>query len=321
MSKVDPTQLKKLDRRSTMLLQASKTFVDGDGEKSLSGAEDPGMDALRGSFGAFGSIVRAKSVKHLSRTMSTANQGGPQRRHGLHPLRETETPGKVQRHQLYDAPVASDLDGLPKGDGVSISSMSVALSSPPPRSSAIKFDDEDVEHYYPSSRKDGDRLAPRHQSRAESSTGSILVRHDRTPSPLRKTTEEDLSRSDDETPHPERGTFKMTFTDPFNVSTEQPSTPRKQQLSYDEGTPPPAGTLKGHFRTSSKGNSKVSSPRTPRQYPTGIKQDDREQSISLVNDNSENEGEADLDDDAAESVDDDMLRTGGIRLLSTTTRI
>ncbi|GJJ06670.1 hypothetical protein Clacol_000865 [Clathrus columnatus] len=340
MSKVDPTQLKKLDRRSTMLLQASRTFVDGDGgEKSLSGAEDPGMDALRGSFGAFGSIVRAKSVKHLSRSMSTMNQSGggaglPQRRHGIHPRGDDVSP--IERHQLYDAPVPPRPDSTittgGKSDNISISSTSVAMSSPPPRSSTIKFGEEDVEHYYPSSRKGADRLAPRHQHhpRDASSPGSILIRHDRTPSPLRKMTEESHYSEEEEEGlrNTERGAFKTTFTDPFNVSTEplSISTPRKQQqISYDDADVPPQGTLRGHpIRTGSKGTTtplKVNSPRTPRQYPSGTRQEDREQSISLVHDTSEPEGDVDADDGSVESPEDEMLRTGGIRLLSTNTRI
>lgn len=333
MSKVDPTQLKKLDRRSTMLLQASRTFVDDDdnGEKMLSKAEDPGMDALRGSFGAFGSMVRAKSVKHLSRSLSTMNQSGgtglPQRRHGVHPRQDGA--GELQRHQLYDAPVALQPDGLPGtvegsgNDGASISATSLTISSPPPRSPAIKFNDEDVEHYYPSSRKGNDRLAPVHQSRALSSTSSILVRHDRTPtSPSHNAIgEETFSDSAGETG---RGTFhNMTFSDPFNIATQPlptPTTPRKQQVSYDDRAPP-SSSRRSHARTSSK-SQQPSTPRTPRQYPSSSKHEDREQSLSLVHDLSETEGDIDQEDDAGhESAEDEMLRNGGIRLLSTTTRI
>jgi len=45
MSKVDPESLGKLDRKSTLLLQASHRNTELT-EKSITGMEDPGMDAL-----------------------------------------------------------------------------------------------------------------------------------------------------------------------------------------------------------------------------------------------------------------------------------
>ena len=45
MSKVDPEELGKLDRRSTILLKANQQTVEQHGEK-VPGMEDPGIDAL-----------------------------------------------------------------------------------------------------------------------------------------------------------------------------------------------------------------------------------------------------------------------------------
>ncbi|KAG9119438.1 hypothetical protein FRC07_005545, partial [Ceratobasidium sp. 392] len=55
MSKVDPTTLSTLDRKSTILLAANRNTQDAE-KGDLSAVEDPGVDAIRGSFGAIGSI-------------------------------------------------------------------------------------------------------------------------------------------------------------------------------------------------------------------------------------------------------------------------
>jgi hypothetical protein len=141
---VDPTTLK-LDRRSTILLQATKRPTELQ-EKSISGFEEyvpflvsiiltsqpsliglfpsshadhsrnsPGMDALRGGFGTVGSIIRARSMRKsiISGTgpMSPAVEEWRQR----HPYANSsadDTPrdstifiSGMQRHQLYDKPV------------------------------------------------------------------------------------------------------------------------------------------------------------------------------------------------------------------------
>lgn len=112
LSKVDPKILAEgaaLDRKSTLLLKASRSMLqhDGDGEKG-SELEDPGIDALRGGFGAFGSIHRAISSRKSMR------DEGMRRRNG------TDAAGTIQgggrdglgltkvRHQLYDAPMPSN---------------------------------------------------------------------------------------------------------------------------------------------------------------------------------------------------------------------
>lgn len=73
LSKVDPIEIStaiggQLDRKSTILLSAARAEIheDGDVEKGLP-TEDPGIDALRGGFGALGSIHRAMSSRRSMR--------------------------------------------------------------------------------------------------------------------------------------------------------------------------------------------------------------------------------------------------------------
>ncbi|WWC64817.1 uncharacterized protein I303_107431 [Kwoniella dejecticola CBS 10117] len=108
LSKVDPESLDKLDRKSTILMQAAKHQTEDAEKGQVTAAEDPGMDALRGGFGAVGSIIRARSV---SRRMSSASSGtgfnkgmygyssGNLSTHGL---------GHLERFQLSDNPMPAD---------------------------------------------------------------------------------------------------------------------------------------------------------------------------------------------------------------------
>ncbi|KZT43560.1 DUF803-domain-containing protein, partial [Sistotremastrum suecicum HHB10207 ss-3] len=64
MSKVDPRQLT-VDPKTSMLLQAARSEVEPAGageendlEKEVKATEEPGMDALRGTLGAIGSVIR-----------------------------------------------------------------------------------------------------------------------------------------------------------------------------------------------------------------------------------------------------------------------
>jgi hypothetical protein len=70
MSKVDPKKLQSLDRKSTMLFEAAQHPSEEAEKGEVTALEDPGMDALRGGFGAVGSIIRARSV---SRRLSDAS--------------------------------------------------------------------------------------------------------------------------------------------------------------------------------------------------------------------------------------------------------
>ncbi|KIY47907.1 DUF803-domain-containing protein, partial [Fistulina hepatica ATCC 64428] len=154
MSKVDPEHFKKLDRRSTMLLQAARHQTERAEEKEIEGIEEPGIDALRGSFGTIGSIIRARSVRTMSqssrgsslpRTSSVAASydawvGSSSKAH-LQAAR-VGTFGGMTRHQLYDAPVPSAPE--PNGDQTPLAGSSTFTSKRP----TIKFDTEDVVHQY-----------------------------------------------------------------------------------------------------------------------------------------------------------------------------
>ena len=152
LSKVDPTQIKSLDRRSTILLQAAQRNTEGFDEKNLSAIEDPGMDALRGSFGTIGSIVRARSAKRMSmssRNTSTLRsrhgQGGPDQYNSFDGTRTSSGFFHgMKRHQLYDPP-------MPDRGDVSLDRVSLAsqgVGSPRPRIQTIKFGDQDLVHQY-----------------------------------------------------------------------------------------------------------------------------------------------------------------------------
>lgn len=145
MSKVDPTMLSKLDRRSTILLQASRRNTEAADEKSMAGFEDPGIDTLRGSFGAIGSIIRANTARRMSRS----SRGASSLRNRASAAGNTsfdveageasagpDTNG-MTRHQLYDAPV-------PRPAGMDHSDSFAS----PGRRPTIKFDSQDMVHQY-----------------------------------------------------------------------------------------------------------------------------------------------------------------------------
>lgn len=144
MSKVDPTTLKKLDRRSTILLQAARQKTEAADEKLPAGFEDPGIDTLRGSFGAFGSILRANTARRMSRssrgTPSLRNRASTASRPydvEAEAVSTEEGPG-MTRHQLYDAPVPRDPGSMERS----------ASSTSSDRRPTIKFGPQDVVHQY-----------------------------------------------------------------------------------------------------------------------------------------------------------------------------
>ena len=152
MSKVDPTHFTTLDRRSTVLLQATQKQTEAIEEKSLSSVEEPGIDTLRGSFGTVGSIIRARSARRISQSSHSTGQsshfGSPSSRFDVERGDFKSSPfapnpghyGGMKRHQLFDPPV-SRLD-IPESDAISLS------SQPSARKPAIKFGEQDVVHSY-----------------------------------------------------------------------------------------------------------------------------------------------------------------------------
>lgn len=176
MSKIDPARLSSLDRRSTLLLQVARAHTDNAatfmypgaendpeaGEKSFAAIEDPGIDALRGSFATVGSIIRARSARRLSQS----SRGGSSARgagRGLgvgggmvgsmdsvpfSSLHHTDHAyDGLTRHQLYDAPVPSAAS-LRSPRSESADRASSFSSTKSPRPTAIKFDSQDLVHSY-----------------------------------------------------------------------------------------------------------------------------------------------------------------------------
>ncbi|KAH8920695.1 DUF803-domain-containing protein, partial [Atractiella rhizophila] len=115
LSKIDTSTIaSNLDRKSTLLITAAKAEVkpETDGNEmneKLIGLEDPGVDAIRGSFGAIGSIHRAVSQRRMSQRMAHANSDVRKRR-GTNDTSSHTTVGleHVPRFQLYDNPMPGD---------------------------------------------------------------------------------------------------------------------------------------------------------------------------------------------------------------------
>ncbi|KAH7916611.1 magnesium transporter NIPA-domain-containing protein [Hygrophoropsis aurantiaca] len=142
MSKIDPVQLSKLDRKSTILLQAARSNTESVDEKSITGIEDPGIDTLRGSFGTMGSIIRARSARRMSQSSGrTAGSRFSGRAFDIErgSPHEDHTYGGMTRHQLYDAPVPRFSDADRQSSLSSVSS---------PRRTTIKFGSQDLVHSY-----------------------------------------------------------------------------------------------------------------------------------------------------------------------------
>ena len=303
MSKVDPTQLNKLDRRSTILLQVARKNTENT-EKSLSGSEDPGMDALRGSFGTVGSIIRARSARRLSQA-SRNTAGSTRSRHGF-PGGTPDlqaAPPHLPRHQLYDAPMPRRNESSSLSSDVGdISREQISLHSGPPRTPTIKFGEQDVAHYY---NGPGGPAGARHETLAPHGSnrpapGSPIPRQP--PSLLGV----DLERGAATAPAGQQSFFQPTNSDPFDTSPATAAGTGFPPMLYDDD--PPRGRHPQRYQSSSG-----------RSYPRTGGADDRDESMSLVH-----EPPIDKDPEGGESEsegDFDGPSQGGIRLLSSTTRL
>lgn len=115
LSKVDPEQISGLDRKSTILLQASRHKTEAEEKGDVAAMEEPGMDALRGGFGAVGSIIRARSISRRMSSVSAAdgNQAG---RYGF-PASDLNTHGLADlpryQRELFDSAPADSSVGQP----------------------------------------------------------------------------------------------------------------------------------------------------------------------------------------------------------------
>jgi hypothetical protein len=147
MSKVDPQKFNKLDRRSTLLLQAAQNRVGFGDEKGGLPLEEqePGIDALRGTFGTVGSIIRARTRRMSQNSQNTTHArmrpaGAAEPYDSSSTILNIYPNADVTRHQLYDPPV-------PRDDTFSIRD-SVLSQQYSTRRPTIKFDIQDVVHSY-----------------------------------------------------------------------------------------------------------------------------------------------------------------------------
>ncbi|WWC91928.1 uncharacterized protein L201_006880 [Kwoniella dendrophila CBS 6074] len=177
LSKVDPEALdSKLDRKSTILMKAASHQTEDAEKGQVTSMEDPGMDALRGGFGAVGSIIRARSV---SRRMSNASSsgmgmgmgrstsmfssknggvGGGLYGHNSSGNLSTHGLGQLERFQLSDNPMPVDaMDQISLHSAKSPSALSPHgfpnsghgyFPSPQRSKSQLKFEEADVVHQY-----------------------------------------------------------------------------------------------------------------------------------------------------------------------------
>ncbi|KAI0355701.1 DUF803-domain-containing protein [Trametes cingulata] len=179
LSKIDPTQIKALDRRSTLLLQAAKSNTEGFDEKSIAAVEDPGMDALRGSFGTMGSIIRARSARRMSMSSRTTSIHSRYSAQPVPPLpgHRGDPLAGVKRHQLFDNPMpptpeAYGADG--HSERISMASRPSVLGSPfSQRKQTIKFGDQDVVHSYHVPGSGDDTATHERRNALHSSGGSV----------------------------------------------------------------------------------------------------------------------------------------------------
>lgn len=107
ISKIDPQDLADkdglgMDRSTTLLIRASRSHISHE-KGTASALEDPGVDTVRGGLGVIGSIVRARSSRHIHASSDeyhrmTDEHGG---------MRGLNTLGKrdLERFELHDRPM------------------------------------------------------------------------------------------------------------------------------------------------------------------------------------------------------------------------
>ncbi|TRM70311.1 magnesium transporter NIPA-domain-containing protein [Schizophyllum amplum] len=352
MSKVDPGALKKLDRRSTMLLQAARSQTEGMDEKDVEAFEEPGIDTLRGSFGAMGSVIRARTARRASQSSQYSYRSRPPG--AAAPIDRTptwlrsdpasphEAPGRtlstMTRHQLWDAPVP----GTP--DGRASRTASTASSQLQNRQPTIKFGAEDVVHqYHPTSALPGafDANAT-HEHRA--AVGTPVPPNSAYPPPPPSDSGVELlgrapSGSEDRVqsmvvPVP------RAFADEHAVKSA-PATVLKRfegreqllepprtgsMLSFpsvtDSAHSRPSWTLEDDFREGKRDRESSHERRGAshergrgsKRYPRGADDDDREESVSLWRGSTAAEAS-----DSDTASDEDLAARGGIRLVPSRT--
>ena len=308
MSKVDPTQFTKLDRRSTILFQAARKQTEAVEEKFPSGVEEPGIDTLRGSFGTVGSIIRARSARRMSQSSGVSV---PSSRFGVPSSRldiergnsktasSSAAPnfnhyGGMKRHQLFDPPV-SPLDAS-EPDAISLT------SQPSVRKPAIKFGEQDLIHSYHRGTTGKDdmatherRVVPHGSSPLASPSSSVqpslpppdsLLRQQQPPgatnsvSPLRFDAGASMPRS----APPGVGAAVGVYRDPFEGAPATATLPSFSSATslVDDGEPRPQ-----HHRSFSRQGSS-------RDYPKGDRTDDAEERLFLWDPHGDNTSDTDI---------------------------
>jgi hypothetical protein len=331
MSKVDPTQLNKLDRKSTILLQAARSGTEN-AEKSITGLEDPGIDTLRGSFGTMGSIIRARSARRLSKS----SRSGPYNRQSHasgaahsslygHDGLGSHLPGigGFQRHQLYDPPVPSFArEG--SAEEISLKSRPSTMigtvldpTRTAPRTPTIKFDAQDVAHYYP---RPGAAGGPRHEHiRAAANDGQRTVRDfgPRLPPPTPDSGHRLPPEASEEQSTP-RATGKWNRA----ISDEQVKSMASSSV-FPRNTPAvPDTSSQARHGPQSSGDGSPSTQkgrRSPhKHYPRSKKGDDAEERLALVH---QGHSRGDSDSTGGSDSETTPVELSGIRLVSSKTVI
>jgi magnesium transporter len=308
MSKVDPTHFKTLDRRTTILLQATQNQTEAVEEKSLSAVEEPGIDALRGSFGTIGSIIRARSARHISQSSHSTGQssrfGFPSSRFDAERGDSKSSPfatnlghyGGMKRHQLFDPPVPRL--GVPESDAISLS------SQPSARKPAISFGEQDVVHSYHRGTVGKDDMAT-HERRAAPHGSSPLA------SPRSLVQPSFLPEgSNDSRQQQQQSPVATGFGSPpkFGLGLDEPrSAPagvgvaRGDYRDPFEGAPatatlpaiPSIASLDDDVETGRRNRRTYSRQGSSRDYPKGDRVDDAEERVSLWDPRREDSEEMD----------------------------
>ncbi|KAF8713326.1 hypothetical protein RHS03_00875, partial [Rhizoctonia solani] len=278
MSKVDPTTLAGLDRKTTILLAANRPTSDAE-KGDATGIEEPGIDALRGSFGAIGSIVRARSIASSTRATIRSRRAT----HGHSESRdETETlpslsVSYMKRHQLFDNPVPP----LPEDAAERISMHSNANHPIPKKSTTIQFREGDLEGH------------DHHRQEPDLPLDDIIQR---TASPRQQPLYDDPFASQQQQGYMSR---TQPGYNPYSLRQDSlASLPEHSSSSPDGGETPPRSGGKRH-------------------YPPN-REMDREESMSLVGAGRERDSREfgyDTDRQSSSTLGPPQGPTGGIRLV------
>ncbi|EJU04478.1 DUF803-domain-containing protein [Dacryopinax primogenitus] len=249
MSKIDPTQLKGLDRKSTLLLQAARSQTEENEKGDLIGIEEPGLDAIRGSSGLIGSVIRARSAKRLS--MSGAGSRYTSRHGPPTILEEGEVPhyGGMRRYQLSDSPVPPP---LPSDASERISmysnptSLRIPSNNPAPKAQSIRFTDAALQPHGHST----PQMAPRQDSLHAEILDASSLRDVQGSDPLQASAfrNYDSDRSyRTQTAPASQSSFRDTYADPY--SEDLPPIPARHSfdsMSEINSNRPNVGTMYSH---------------------------------------------------------------------------